>query len=69
MEGRAQVGVADFADASQGDYVAELDAQALRKGVRPIRSPEELRADVWESDRELDDFLADLEVFRHAHLA
>jgi hypothetical protein len=58
------VSVADFAGATHGSYVAELDEQARRKGIRPIRSADELRADVWESDQELDEFLADLEAFR-----
>jgi hypothetical protein len=30
---------------------------------------EELRADVFSSDEELDEFLADLEAFRHTNLA
>jgi hypothetical protein len=33
--------------------------------VRPIALVDELRADVFESDEELDEFLADLEEFRH----
>lgn len=42
-----------------------LDEQARRKGARPLRSAEELRNDeVWESDEELAEFLAYLEVAR-----
>jgi len=37
--------------------------------VRPIASVDELRADVFESDEELDEFLADLDAFRHQHMA
>jgi hypothetical protein len=37
--------------------------------VRPIASVDELRADVFESDQELDEFLSDLQAFRHEHLA
>lgn len=61
--------VADFAEPERDSYVAELDEQARRKGVRPIASADELRADVFESDEELDEFLADLDEFRHEHMA
>ena len=61
--------VADLARSDPGSYSAELDEQARRKGVRPVASIEELRADVFESDEELDEFLADLEAFRHEHTA
>ena len=61
--------VAGFAEPERSSYAAELDEQARRKGVRPIRSVDELRAEVFESDEELDEFLADLENFRHEHMA
>ncbi|MGH3421260.1 MAG: hypothetical protein ACRDOD_16930 [Streptosporangiaceae bacterium] len=61
--------IADFAEPEPGSYAAELDEQARRKGVRPIVSVDELRADVFESDQELEEFLADLEEFRHEHMA
>lgn len=61
--------VADFAEPQPGSYAVELDQQARRKGVHPIASADELRADVFESDEELDEFLADLEEFRHEHTA
>jgi len=59
----------DFEEREHGSYAAELDEQARRKGVRPVASVDELRADVFESDEELDEFLADLEEFRHEHMA
>ncbi len=61
--------VADSAEPGRGSYAAELDEQARRKGVRPIASVHELRANVFESDEELDEFLADLGEFRHQHMA
>ena len=61
--------VADFAESERGSYVNELDEQARRKGVRPIATVDELRAEVFESDQELDEFLADLDVFRHQRIA
>ena len=60
--------VADFAEPDRGSYAAELDEQARRKGVHPISSVDELRADVFESDEELEEFLADLAQFRHEHM-
>jgi hypothetical protein len=63
------VSVADFAERGPGSYAAELDEQARRKDVRPIASAEELQADVFESDEELEEFLTDLAAFRHEHMA
>jgi len=55
-----------LAGAESGSYAAELDEQAWRKGARPIESVDELRAEVFESDEELDEFLADLKELGHA---
>jgi hypothetical protein len=42
-----------------------LDEQARRKGVHPLRSLDELRNDeVWESEEELEEFLAYLDASR-----
>jgi hypothetical protein len=67
--GIAAMSVADIAEPERGSYAAALDEQARRKGVHPIASVDELRADIFESDEELDEFLADLEAFRHEHMA
>lgn len=61
--------IADFSEPAPGSYLAQLEEQARRKQVQPIESVDELRADVFESDDELDEFLADLQTFRHEHLA
>ena len=43
--------------------------QVRRQGVRPIESVDELAFPaVWESDQELDEFLADVYASRHAIL-
>ena len=43
------------------------EEQLRRQGVRPIASADELAAPcVWESDEELDEFLADLYASRRA---
>ena len=39
--------VADFTGSEPGSYSAKLDEQARRKGVRPVASIDELRADVF----------------------
>jgi len=47
-----------------------LDEQARRKGVRPIRSADDLAQDgIFDTDEELDAFLAHVNEMRHADLA
>ncbi|MGH3504258.1 MAG: hypothetical protein ACRDQA_25675 [Nocardioidaceae bacterium] len=61
--------VPNFTRLPAESYAARLDEQARHKGIQPIASVNELRADVFESDDELDEFLADLEAFRREHVA
>jgi hypothetical protein len=42
--------------------------QIRRKGIKPLRSADELRADVWESDEELQEFLDHLYESRRSGL-
>lgn len=47
-----------------------IDEQARRKGVRAIRSADDLaRDDIFDTDDELDAFLAHVAAMRHADLA
>jgi hypothetical protein len=47
-----------------------LDEQARRKGVRPIQSADDLEHDdIFDTDEELDAFLAHVAAMRHADLA
>jgi hypothetical protein len=47
-----------------------LDEQARRKGVRPIQSADDLaQNDIFDTDEELDAFLAHVAAMRHADLA
>jgi len=47
-----------------------LDEQARRTGVRPMRSADDLaQEDIFDTDEELDAFLAHLAEMRHADLA
>ncbi|MGH3504785.1 MAG: hypothetical protein ACRDQA_28405 [Nocardioidaceae bacterium] len=45
-----------------------LDELAARKGVRPVMSMDDLACDVFDTDEELDAFLADTYAARHADL-
>lgn len=63
---------------SSADYEAEpprggsvsLDELARRKGVKPVASVEEMAQEgIFESDEELEEFLAHVHAARHADLA
>jgi hypothetical protein len=43
-----------------------LEELARAQGAMPVQDPHELVADIWESDEELDAFLADLRATRGA---
>lgn len=46
-----------------------LDEQVRRRGIRPVSAVEEMaRDDVFETDEELDEFLAHVYAERHANL-
>ena len=50
--------------------IESLDEQARRKGVRPIQSADDLAHDgIFDTDEELDAFLAHVAAMRHANLA
>jgi len=50
--------------------VESIDEQARRKGVRPIAAADDLaQDDVFDTDEELDAFLAHVAAMRHADLA
>jgi hypothetical protein len=63
-------------DMSDGNFIGPLpgpppvsvEELARQQGVRPIRSGQDMRADLWESDEEFDAFLADLRASRQADL-
>ncbi len=63
------VSVADSRGPSEPTYREQLEEQARRKGAAPMTSVDELQADVFDSDAELDEFLSDLHAFRHADMA
>lgn len=45
-----------------------LDELAARQGAGPLRSVEDLAADIWASPEELDEFLADIYAARASDL-
>jgi len=50
--------------------IESLDEQARRKGVQPIQSADDLAHDgIFDTDEELDAFLAHVAAMRHADLA
>jgi hypothetical protein len=54
---------------SRSDLVPLDQLIARTPGAHPIRSVDELRSDAFESDEELDEFLAFVTESRHADLA
>ncbi len=48
---------------------ATIEDLARAQHAQPVADPEELAEDIWESDAELEAFLADLRAARNASLA
>lgn len=46
-----------------------LDELARQQGVQPVASIDDSRADIWESDEELEAFLTEMRESRNANLA
>ena len=51
------------------DRPVTIEDLARDQHAEPVADPGELAADIWESDAELEDFLADLRASRNASLA
>lgn len=54
---------------SVGEGMSVLEELAREQHARPVLDIEELRADVWSSDEELDEFLVDWRASRDASLS
>ena len=52
----------------QESYRDRIVRLADEQGVRPLVDPAEFKADIWESDAELKEFLADVRRSRNANL-
>ncbi len=59
----------DYSDLLPGPQHVSAEELARQQGVRPITSVDDLRADLFDSDDELDEFLADVRTSRQANLA
>lgn len=60
---------ADYAGRSPEARPESIDEQVRRKGIRPVKSIEDMAQDgVFESDEELEQFLAHVYAARHADL-
>ena len=53
----------------QDSYRYRSTRLADEQGVRPLVDPAEFKADIWESDAELEKFLGDVRRSRNANLA
>ena len=61
---------AGYAEESPEGRPESIDEQVARKGIRPVESVEDMAQDgVFESDEELEQFLAHGYAARHADLA
>jgi hypothetical protein len=45
-----------------------IEELARQQGVQPVESVDDMRADLWDSDEELEQFLADVRACRQADL-
>lgn len=68
-EGVVTMSEPDFSAYLGGTDTVPVEELARRQGVRPAASLDDLRADLWDSDQELDAFLADVRESRRADLA
>ena len=51
-----------------GPPAVSVEELARQQGVRPVRSFADMRAGLWDSDEELEEFLADVRASRQADL-
>jgi hypothetical protein len=51
-----------------GARSVSIEELARQQGVLPVESVEDMRADLWDSDEELEQFLADVRASRQADL-
>ena len=68
--GRGESGMdeIDFMRLLPGRRHRSVEELAREQGVTPVRSLEDMRADLWDTDEELDMFLAGVQAARHSDL-
>jgi hypothetical protein len=62
------MGRKDFSKLLPGARSVSIEELARQQGVLPVESVEDMRADLWDSDEELEQFLADVRASRQADL-
>ena len=63
------MGGRDFSKLLPGTRSVSVEELARQQGVRPVSSVDDMQADLWDSDEELEQFLADVRAPRQADLA
>ena len=58
----------DFSGLLPGSRPLSVDELARQQGVRPVRSLDDMRADLWDTDEDLDRFLAEVRASRQDDL-
>jgi hypothetical protein len=58
----------DFSKLLPGARSVSIEELARQQGVQPVESVEDMRADLWDSDEELEQFLDDVRASRQADL-
>ncbi len=67
-EGGGQMSDRDFTWQLPGPPPVSIEELARQQGVRPVRSFDDVRANLWDTDEEFEAFLADVRASRHADL-
>jgi hypothetical protein len=63
------MGGRDFSKLLPGTRSPSVEELARQQGVRPVESLDDMQADLWESDEELEEFLFGVRASRQADLA
>jgi hypothetical protein len=67
-KGGGEMSDGDFTWHLPGPPPVSIEELARQQGVQPVRSFEDVRADLWDTDEEFDAFLADVRASRQADL-
>lgn len=59
----------DFSGLLPGPRPRSVEELAREQGVRPVQSLDDMRADLWDTDEELDEFLGEVRAARQRDLA
>jgi hypothetical protein len=62
------MGGKDFSKLLPGARSVSVEELARQQGVRPVENVADMRADLWDSDEELEEFLAEVRASRQGDL-